>query len=409
MSPLRIFPIVFMLFGTCVASTNAQVKGAFEPYKEGRFEQGRIYRVGGIPILELEGAPEALGRAQGKLVEKEAAALMRFFLNPAAMMSGGLPKLKSEALKLEPQIPKRYRKEMKALAEATGREYEEVLTGVAFPDVYRGGGCSTLAVTGPAAEGGRTLLARNLDFFTCGVLDKYGLVVVFRPEGYHAFVSVTWPSLLGVLSGMNEKGLCCAVMEVRSGIRRYDGMPTTLLFRRLLEEADTVDEALKIVGKSRRVVSNNLMLVDRKGTLAVAEIGPGRLEVRRATEGVVFSTNHHREGREFAPRCRRYGALTRFTKANHGKLDAEKLEEALHLVNQGKISVQSMIFDPTALTLDLSMGALPSTKGPFRRLHLAGALNGIGPVLGPDRDAEAGSEGDDAGEGAKKARLRKRR
>jgi len=344
---------------------------AFKPAKLG---SSRLEVVEGIPVLTLAGTPEEMGAAHGKLLSAETSYLMRFFLQPAAQISGGLEKLKSEALKMDSHIPERFKKEMKALALATEKDYSTVLAGIAFPDVYRGGGCSTIAACKPATKEGGHLLARNLDFFPMGVLNKYGLVVVHRPEGYHAFSSVTWPGLCGVLSAMNDAGLCCAVMEVRDGNRCFDALPSVLLFRRIMEEAVTVEEGLRILEKEKKAASNNLILLDASGSAVVAEIGPGRFDVRRAENGIVYSTNHHRAGKANPPGCRRYSYLTRFCKKHRGELDVALLKKALHMVNQGVISVQSMVFEPETLTLHLSMGELPSTGGEYKILLLKHAL-----------------------------------
>ena len=122
-----------------------------------------------------------------------------------------------------------------------------ILVAAAFPDVYRGGGCSTLAATAPATKGGKPLLARNLDFFPLGILDRYGLIALYRPDGMHAFASVTWPGLCGVLSGMNDAGLALAVHEVlagRDGSRLFNpkGVPYTFALRRVLDTPDAAQQ-----------------------------------------------------------------------------------------------------------------------------------------------------------------------
>ncbi|MHC4942596.1 MAG: C45 family autoproteolytic acyltransferase/hydrolase [Planctomycetota bacterium] len=352
-----------------------QAGPAFEP---GEVGASNLKTVQGMPFMTLQGSPEALGKAQGELLRKEVVMLVRSFLKPASLMAGGLEHLKKQALKMESHVPPRYLAELKAMAKASGQDYETLLTGCAFPDVYRGGGCSTLAALPPAVKGGQPLLARNLDFFPMGVLDKYGLIVVYKPDGYNAFASVSWPCLNGVLSGMNDKGLCCAVMEVRTGKRSNSGMPSMFLFRRVMEEAATVKEALAILEKEKKVASNNLILLDTRGGAAVAEIGPGYCAVRKPEKDMVFATNHHRYGIKPAPGCRRYHTITDFCKENHGKIDVPLLKDVLDKVNQGMISIQSMIFEPAAMKLHISMGKIPSTKGTFKTFSFAKAFKADG-------------------------------
>ncbi len=360
-----VLPVVAWLL---LLQTTACPAGETIQFKPGTCKGSKLEIVSGIPVLLLEGSPEAMGEAHGVLLGKECRALADNYMKPASLLSGGIERLKNYARKMDPFIPERFREEMKALARSSRQDYVMVLTGSAFPDVYRGGGCSTVAVTGPASKNGAPLLARNLDFFPLGVLDKSGMVIVFRPEGRNAFISVTWPGLIGVLSGMNEKGLCCAVMEVRTGERDFRGMPSVFLFRRVMEEAGSVEEGLRILKDTPRVAANNVILLDTSGADALAEIGPGLFKVRLPEKGVVFATNHHRAERKNPPSCRRYRTLDRICRTYRGRIDRERLKNALDQVNQGVISVQSMIFEPASLSLSLSMGELPSTKGVYKTL-----------------------------------------
>jgi predicted choloylglycine hydrolase len=335
-----------------------------------------LKEVQGIPLLILEGSPERMGEAHGRLLAEECRALMDSYLKPAAIMSGGLLAMEKRALKMKSHVPERYLKELEAMAKAVDVDFSFLLTGNAFPDIYRGGGCSTLAAAGEASKEGEPLLGRNLDFFSMGVLDKCGLLIIFKPQGYHRFASVTWPALNGVLSAMNEKGLCCAVMEVRNGRRDFNGMPSTYLFRRVMEEASTVEEALKILESANKVASNNLILLDRSGVSAVAEIGPGHFAARMAEQGAVAGTNHHRIGTKTAFECHRYEKLMKYVDENRGAVDVEGMKQVLNRVNQGMLTVQSMVFEPRTLTLHLSMGKIPATRGEYKTLCLAEYLGG---------------------------------
>ena len=67
-------------------------------------------------------------------------------------------------------------------------------------------------IRGPhAVLGGHTILARNFDFEAGSVFDDGKVVFLVRQEGKIPFASVAWPGLIGVLSGMNAKGLSVVV------------------------------------------------------------------------------------------------------------------------------------------------------------------------------------------------------
>lgn len=338
-------------------------------FQPGSCGKSSLSIVSGIPVVRLEGAPEEIGKAYGRLLGREIDVLWKNYLEKAAGLSGGTEELVRIALEMDEHVPERFKREMRGLAEETEIDYGRTLAANAFPDIYRRGGCSTFAATGDATAGGAPLLARNLDFFGMGVLHRTGIVAVFRPKDCKPFVSVTWPGLSGVLSGMNADGLCCAVMEVRGAGDTTKGMPSVFLFRRVMEEAADVEKALAILKDCPKVAGNNLMLVDREGAAAVAEIGPGFCNVRRAEQGMLFSTNHHRSGIEKPERCRRYGAFEKFAASGHGAIDLEALERILLNVDQDLITVQAMIFEPTSLRLHLATGKLPATMGDYVTLE----------------------------------------
>ena len=126
-------------------------------------------------------------------------------------------------------------------------------------------GCSTLSVSSP--EGGR-LFGRNFDWGKCTAL-----IVQTRPKDGYASVSTVNMDFLNLglrlpenafarlmsaaapyapMDGMNEKGLCVAVLmiEDRPGFDQDTGKPdltTTTAVRLLLDTAANVEEALSLL------------------------------------------------------------------------------------------------------------------------------------------------------------------
>ena len=119
------------------------------------------------------------------------------------------------------------------------------------------------------------------------------------------------PGFLGVVSGMNEHGLTLACMEVPRAFREPEAMPFMLLYRTVLENCKTVGEAIAFLQKTPRQSANNLMLMDASGDLAVVELTPSKVTVRRAPEtAALVSTNHQRGGDLDSPgRCNRFDFL----------------------------------------------------------------------------------------------------
>ncbi len=322
-----------------------------------------------IPIHVVSGGPEEMAAAYAKAMGPTAKALMpqylRKFLPPAAY------DLALPASKLfEKFIPAAHWTELMAMAKAAGMGPDEALLGNVFVDLMPTTMCSTITLSEDASEDHVPRMGRNLDFPGVGVAENQSVVVIYKPKGRHAFASVTWPGLIGVLSGMNEHGLCAANMEVPRRLRPAGGIPCMFLYRLLLEQCTTVDEAIDLLKASQRNTANNLMLIDAKGGRAVAEIRPEEVIVRRApADKPLIATNHHR-GLDLATpgRCRRYDALTRLAGANWGKIDVAGVERMLNAAS-ALLTIQSMVFEPTTRRIYLAAGK-KAAAGPFYEIDL---------------------------------------
>lgn len=162
-------------------------------------------------------------------------------------------------------------------------------------------GCSTLSVSSP--EGGR-LFGRNFDWGSCTAL-----IVQTQPkEGYASISTVSMDFLnLGLrisenafirlmsaaapyapMDGMNEKGLCVAVLmiEDRPGFDQNTGKPdltTTIAVRLLLDKAANVEEALLLLGQYDLHASAGMMvhfaIADAAGRSVVVEYIDNKMSV----------------------------------------------------------------------------------------------------------------------------------
>jgi hypothetical protein len=285
-----------------------------------------------------------------------------------------LPKYLEMCKSLVPQLPADHREEMRAAAEQSGIDRDLGLEANLLPDVYRGGfGCSSLIVDAENSATGGPLFGRNLDFYTLGILDHSSLVTVHRPKGKHAFVSIGFPGLFGCLSGINDAGLALAVHEVflsRDGATMFNpkGVPYTFSFRRVLEECATVAEAEKMLRATPRTTIISLALCDRNDSV-VLEMTPKSVVARHQSDGILACTNHFRSN-ELAifAWCPRYSKLIQSRKLD--RLDVAEVAKKLHEVNAGRMTVQTMIFEPATLKLHLAIGSCPSSALPLKLLEL---------------------------------------
>ncbi len=376
-----------VLLGAGFVGRGEPVRGAAPavsfPYCPGRCGPAELKFVEGVPVLFVEGSPAEIGRQSAALVGGQARQLVDYPRKLLAELGLGqrFPTVLAAAKRLGANIPPGHLAELEAFARTAGLDRDGLVGANTMLDVYRGGlGCSSLLVEAGRSKTGGPLFGRNLDFFSLGFLQKYSLVIVCRPQGKRAFCSVGFPGMAGCLSGMNEAGLALAVHEVLlagNGAPLFDGrgVPYAFLLRRVLEECSTVDEAERLVRASRRTTLFNLAVCDRRRA-AVLEVTPRTLAVRRPERGVLVCTNHFRsaELRTLLRFSWRYLALWESRELE--RLDVCDVARKLHEVNQGPMTLQSMVFEPGAMRLHVAIGASPASALPLRTLDLKALLGG---------------------------------
>lgn len=339
----------------------SQCKGAaFEIYKE-------------IPLLHLSGTPYEMGYQHGKLLGPQIARLNQFYLD--VLMGTGKKREKAFQFvkKMEPYIPKEYIEEMKGIADGAGLSYDTILFAHTFLDVFHSQlvACSTAGVNPERSKTGETLFGRNLDFPSLGFVHKFSMIIVYRPKGKPAFISIAWPGLAGVLTGMNEHGLALGMLSIQFEDYNQGGYPMFWLFRSLLENCKTVPEALEVLKKTRLSVASNLTLADKKG-VAVAELLPRNKRFRLPKHGIIHSTNHfqHRDIKKFIPSGTYTSSFVRSRIIDvylkrEPKMDWKYVQKILKAVCIKGINLQSMVFVPASKKLYIGMHSDEAAKKKF--------------------------------------------
>lgn len=148
-------------------------------------------------------------------------------------------------------------------------------------------GCTVFLV--PTAQG--WLLGRNFDFEGGRVFDDEKIVKWVFPKEGHAFVSVIWAGMVGAVTAVNERGLYISINASGSGDFRRLGIPTTLLVTKILQSAETVNEAIQILKEAQIFISDIFVVVDRQGRAVQVEKSPLHTEVIALLRPTVV-TNH---------------------------------------------------------------------------------------------------------------------
>ena len=349
-------------------------------FPEGKHKGGELRYIENIPVLTVSGTPEEMGEQVGKLLAEPVRNLIgkQDVLGKMFGVTDPLQLVNKLGRLMLPRFPEDHRRELRAFADAAGADFDLLLLGNVIYDFAKPAGCSTLVVEGNRSMTGAPLFGRNMDFMTHGFLDQYSLLTVYRPSGKRAFASVGFPGLLGCVSGINDSGLSLAMLEVRStwdGSSRFNigGVPLMLCFRKIMEECSTVDEAEKLLNSMNRTSMCNLTICDTKES-AVFEITTKQVVRRSSENGVTACTNHFRtDPLAVDTKCWRFPLLEQALEP--AKLDVAAVAKAMHDVNQGDMTIQTMIFAPASKELHLAVGKGPVSAKPLVKLELEELFN----------------------------------
>jgi predicted choloylglycine hydrolase len=387
-----------LIVAVALAATAPAVRGD-EPFRfpEARFGKGQLKYHEGVPVLVLEGTPAEIGAQAGVLTGKACAEVANYPADIVERLAGSAgsrwlwPVVLNRGERLFKNFPADYRQEFEAGVKAGHVDRARALVGNTMFDLKADltalFGCSALLVDSSRSRDGKPIFGRNMDYPSLGYLHRYSLVTVCRPEGKHAFAAIGFPGMLGCVSGMNDAGLALAVLETTGAPREEglafdpDGVPFMLCYRRLLEECATVPEAEHLLRGMKRTTSTNLAICDRHEG-AVFEVTPSRVIVRRPERGIAVCTNHF-----CSPQLRlgtpdnrfhtqdRYARLERMS-ARQEKMSPRDVEKYMHGVSQSRQTLQTMVFRPATLELDLavSSGNGPAADEEFHWLELAPLL-----------------------------------
>ena len=358
-------------------------KKAIFRYTEGKFEGAELKYYGKIPILVVEGTPDEIGKQLGhmqvavvadfqKLLEKYVEFRGWTEVYPYMRRVGGV---------LTFNFPADHRREFEASCKEAKVDRDLlVLINTAF-DVVSAFACSAIVAEPGRSATGDVVFGRNLDLPPFAHLHELTIVTVYRPKGKHAFASVGFPGIVGVISGMNDAGLSLAVNEIyesKDNAPKYSplGTPKLMLLRRVLEECTTLDEAEKLLKATPRTGLMAVTMADKTGG-AVFEITPKNVIRRRPIDGIVTCTNDFLSPELCCDRqCARRAQLEKGRATE--KLSIDDIGGLLHAARFPKMTMQTMLFEPASLRLHLAFGSIPSSELPRDTVDLT-------PLLKPAR------------------------
>lgn len=151
--------------------------------------------------------------------------------------------------------------------------------------------CTGFGFDASMTKSGGTIVGRNFDFEAGRVFDEQKSIAVMKPEHGYQFLSVAWPGMNGVVTGINEKRVWVSVNAARSDHEAPRGMPVSLAIRQVLEQADSAEAAVERI-KAMPVRVADMYLVADKKHVFVVEKTPVAAVVREAENGRIVVANH---------------------------------------------------------------------------------------------------------------------
>ncbi|MDU1890204.1 MAG: C45 family peptidase [Dysgonomonas sp.] len=204
-------------------------------------------------------------------------------------------------------VPEEYRREIYGVSQSCSDEFNYIATpyerqlnyhaahdlGHAMQD-YMLVGCSSFASWGTNSVDSTLIIGRNFDFYVGDDFAKNKQVQFYAPEKGYKFVSIAWPAMTGVLSGMNETGLTVTINAAKSTMPTSATMPISILVREILQYASTIDEAYKIAENRNTFVSESILIGSAKDKrAAIIEKSPHKIGLYMPEGEQLICTNHY--------------------------------------------------------------------------------------------------------------------
>lgn len=390
----------------------------------GRSGEGFLEQREGFLILHIKGTPYEMGYQHGVLLKDHIRALMKEYIEKHILKiiyKGAYQTKEGYGLDsdfidapmrtLEKHLPLEYREEIKGLAKGAEITEEEALWINTFGDIAEQKDprnifksllqCTNVVVFGKATKDGRLFHGRNFDWGSEGIAHKHALVVVAEPEKGNKFVSIGWTGIVGVVSGMNEKGISIAEETIATTEDfTLEGVSLLFLLREAIQYSNNIEDVIKIITKRPRTAGYHITICDGKipdvriveysahhyairKPLADNTIHGGEkydqpllYEYRRLPEPQVPRTDSSTPSRNFR--------LSQLIKENYGEIDYKKMIEFMSDKKVVKAegegitpssvcnadTLHSVVFDPKGLKFWLAQGVMPACDGEYLEFEL---------------------------------------
>ncbi|MBI3557376.1 MAG: hypothetical protein HY074_14015 [Deltaproteobacteria bacterium] len=240
-------------------------------------------------------------------------------------------------------------------------------------------GCSSFVL--PSASG--LVHARNLDYESYGIFDKYPAIIYFHPDkpGAQSYTSVT---SLGIhtagITATNASGLTVEIHQTFVSAVSRTGTPIIATTERVIRDAHNFDEALHIL-KTAKYAGSWAVVVSsaRENRAAVVEVSADGAQVREMPESngkYLVMTNHVftplMKKREYAVNYSGYlESRERYALLDHEAREMSRtgrtdVQSAIDLISNGPVAklnnIQSVVFLPRQNAIYVAVPSIADTE-----------------------------------------------
>lgn len=241
--------------------------------------------------------------------------------------------------KLYANVPDEYQTEIFGISQYTSHDFDNIAPqyqrglylhaahdiGHALQDLALVG-CSSFAAWGEKSENGNLILGRNFDFYVNDAFAENKIIAFIKPEQGNNFMMVSWPGMIGAVSGMNQQGLTVTINAAKSEIPLSAKTPISILTREILQHASTIDEAIAIAKTRKVFVSESIMVGSAKDNKAILiEVSPKKIDVYDVPNSNQLICSNHFQSEAFKNEKRNQAQIAE----SHSQYRFERMQELL--------------------------------------------------------------------------------
>jgi isopenicillin-N N-acyltransferase-like protein len=318
-----------------------------------------------IKVLYLKGTPYEMGFQHGRLLKKDVRKAVRHAMSLVSMLASF--EAMDEAYDLiDPYIPLEEKEEMRGLAHGadlplrlihwlhTVPEVFEYRKQEKFSRKYDGTSCSNLAAFGRATTDGELVQLRVLDWARELGAQQWPVILVHQPDQGNASATFSYAGFIGCISGMNDQHMAFGEMGYGNPEEEtLEGVPFVFLYRKLMRESNSIDDAVGIIRSVKRTCSYIYVISQAKS-------GSNKAMLIASNSRAVHLFKENQE--IYDPQSQKtypglpdlvYGSaagekLYEILKDKHGSLSVENLKDVAVKIADTS-NVQNVIFKPGTL------------------------------------------------------------